>query len=123
MEDEDDDALVDRLPEDLLVHIHVEERRRLLIGLAIEQSGARRIGSQRQSSERVHDNVDPQQLDGRQRAFLVCTRDSCNERDDDCSDVDRNLELKEFAHGIVHAPASHDSLDNRGEVIVHEDNI
>lgn len=45
------------------------------------------------------------------------------EGDDDCHDVDRQLELEEFRDAVVDVTSPHDGLDDAGEVIVGQDDV
>lgn len=123
VEDQDDDDLVDRLPEDHLVHVDAEQRGTRMIRFAVEKCGMCRVSGEGQGSERVHDDVDPQQLHGGECRSLRIRRHSSDKSDNDGGDVDGDLELQELLDGVVDASAPHDGADDRGEVVVHEDDV
>ena len=43
--------------------------------------------------------------------------------DDYIGDVGRDLELQELANGVIDTMTPHDSLRNRSETVVHENNV
>lgn len=63
VEDEGDNELEDGLTDDHLPHVDGDEWCLLTSWLAVENLWSWRIGGKGQSSESVHDQVDPQQLD------------------------------------------------------------
>ncbi len=123
VEHEDDDNLINGLHHDHLVHLDGEQRCSLLVRLALEQFLRCRVRSESQSSERVHDDVDPEQLYGGQHGLFLVRSNRRYERNSDSGDVGRDLELQKFADCVVHAAAPHDSFDNRRKVVVHQDDV
>jgi|LauGreDrversion4_2_1035121.scaffolds.fasta_scaffold64277_2 hypothetical protein len=63
-----------------------------------------------QRGKRVHDKVDPEELNGLKRSLFQ------NDRADECSEhgnnVDCKLELKELANVVINTSSPHDSLDD-----------
>ena len=60
---------------------------------------------------------------GGQDGLFVVGGDRRYKGDDDRGDVGRDLELEEFANGVVDAATPHDSLDDRSEVVVDENDV
>ena len=123
VDDEYDGDLIGRLQKDLLVHVDGEQRCGELVWLSIEKNRRRRIGSKREGSERVHDDVDPEQLDGRQGRCLRRRYDGCDRRNDDGGHVGGELELQEFPDCVIDTAPPHDSFDNGGKIVIHKDDI
>lgn len=123
VEQEDDEGLVHRLTDDLHAHGRVEQRRGLAVGLAIEDLAAGGIGSEGESGEGVHDDVDPEQLHGGKDGFFGGRGDGGDEGDDDGGDVDGDLELQELADGIVDSAAPDDGGNDRSEVVIHKNDV
>jgi hypothetical protein len=76
---------------------------------------------ERRKYEGVHDEVDPEELNGGQRG-TVATH-GADERNDDGANVDRDLELHELADVVKDAATPHDRLHNRAEVVVHDNDV
>ena len=74
MQNENDRRGKDTLTDDLLAHLDREQRSRPTIGFPIKESRRRRVRRKSESSERVHDDVNPEQLHGRQHRRLRCGR-------------------------------------------------
>ena len=73
----DDGQLVDGMTNDVLHHRPRDQRLRASVRLAFQHLLRRQLSGQRQRRQRVHDQVDPQHLDGFQRRVLTAqTRDS-----------------------------------------------
>ena len=123
VKDETDDDLVTGLTENHLDHVDVEQGRRSLLGQPVQRSLRSGVGCEGESGEGVHDQVDPEQLDGGQdRLFLVGGNggDKCK---DDGGDVDGKLELQELSDGVVDTSTPLDGEDQRSERVVHNDNV
>lgn len=79
------------------------------------------LGGESDSSERVHDEVHPQELD--------CVQGTLTEESDTRDDeqqhrnIDSELELEELAHIVVDVPAPHDGPDGRLEVVLGQDQV
>lgn len=143
VEDESDNDLVESLTEDHHPHLSRDERRSLAVGLALEYLGGGGIGSEGKSGEGVHDEVDPEKLNGGKNRLLIFRRDGGNVGDDDGGDVDGELELskgesqwraksegapegahlKELLNRVVDAASPHDGRDDASEVVVHKNDI
>ena len=89
-----------------------EKRGRLFVGLALEELVGSRVGSKCQSSECVHDDVDLEKLNSQQNGLLLDGRNGRNKSDNDSGDIRGDLELQEFAHGVVDAATPNNSLDD-----------
>mmetsp|Transcript_26903 Transcript_26903/g.66291 ORF Transcript_26903/g.66291 Transcript_26903/m.66291 type:complete len:426 (+) Transcript_26903:48-1325(+) len=83
--------LVRRLHEDVAPHVTIHERLIPPVGLALEEISGGQLGSERQRTERVHDEVDPQELHGLERRAKAerGPKGAHEER----NDVDGELEL------------------------------
>ena len=66
MKHKDDNDLIYRLEEDLLIHVHCKQRNRLFPVVSDQKSLTSRVGDQCQGSECVHNDADPEKLHGRE---------------------------------------------------------
>mmetsp|Transcript_11062 Transcript_11062/g.26853 ORF Transcript_11062/g.26853 Transcript_11062/m.26853 type:complete len:414 (-) Transcript_11062:540-1781(-) len=91
------------------------------VWLPEEQRARRILGRESERGEGVHDEVNPQHLDGGERRLGEdCRPHTCHH---DRRDVHRELELEELADVVVHAaPPLHRLYDGR-EVVVEDDNV
>jgi len=62
MESEDDDGLVNGLANYHLAHIEGEQRCSFRIRPTVQQAASCTVGGEGKGGERVHDNIDPEQL-------------------------------------------------------------
>lgn len=76
-------------------HLGRDEGRGLAIRLAVERLGIGRVSGKGEGGERVHNQVDPEELHGRKNRFFVGGGDGGDVGDDDGRDVDRELELSD----------------------------
>ena len=90
----DDDNLVDRLSEDHLDHVNGKKPRAAGIRFHVQQRFRGGVGSE----PGVHDDFDPEQLNGSENGLLV-RGDGGYEGNDDGSDVCQNPQLEELANG------------------------
>ena len=123
VENKDDGYQIRRLPDDLFYHVNSEEWICLLVRLAVEQGLAGLVRRERERGKSVHYEVDPKELHCTEGRLLRCCCDSSDERDDDGGNVGVDLELKEFSHSIVYATAPHDSMHDRREIVIHQDDV
>mmetsp|Transcript_31445 Transcript_31445/g.70736 ORF Transcript_31445/g.70736 Transcript_31445/m.70736 type:complete len:393 (-) Transcript_31445:1730-2908(-) len=79
------------------------------------------FGGEGERGEGVHDKVDPQQLDDRDRALRQ--RCSSDRREDAGDDVDGELELEELADVVVDAASPLHRRDDGLEVVVEDHNV
>lgn len=70
-EDETDDELVDRLPNDHLPHGDCDERCSSSFGFAVKETSGGGIGGESESGEGIHDEVDPEELNSVENGFLL----------------------------------------------------
>lgn len=63
IQDKRDNELENRLPDDHLPHCGRDQGCGLGLGLAIQDTGSRRVSSQSKGSKRIHDQIDPKKLD------------------------------------------------------------
>ena len=113
MEYKGDGDLVNRLAHDLLVHVDGEQRCTLLVRFAIQEGLRSRVSGEGEGCERVHDDVDPQQLNSRKNGLFLRRGDRRNKSDNDGRNICGDLELQELAHRIIDTTTPHNSLDNR----------
>ena len=85
-------------------------------------SGSRRLGAEGDRRERVHDDVDPQQLQHRERG-LHAEDQNAQERDRQSTDIDRQLELDESLDVLVQRAAPLDRMENGRERIVEQHDL
>lgn len=78
----------------------------------------RAFGGQRERAEAVHDQVNVQQLNGRQRRFIQHSR--AEERDQQSHNIDRQLKLQELTNVSSDGTTPSDCLHNGAEVVVHD---
>ena len=112
-----------RLPDNLFYHVDSEEWICLFVRLAVEQGFAGLVRRERKRGKSVHYEVDPEELHCAEGRLLRCCCESSDERDDNGRNVGVDLELKELSHSVVHATAPHDSVDNRREIVIHQDDV
>ena len=102
VEDKGDDQLVNCLTDDHLPHPQGDERSRLRVRLPVKKAACWGIGCEGQCGERVHDEVDPEQLNSSQHRGLVVARYGRDKGKQDGGDVDSNLELQELLDSVVY---------------------
>mmetsp|Transcript_23372 Transcript_23372/g.54621 ORF Transcript_23372/g.54621 Transcript_23372/m.54621 type:complete len:201 (+) Transcript_23372:1136-1738(+) len=106
---------------------HVAEHRRrkkgpvAAVGLAVEELLGGTLSRQRQRRERVHDEINPQQVDGLERRLLQHA--GAQHSDHNRRKIHCQLEHKELADVIVDRASPHHCFDDRAEVVVHQDDI
>ena len=66
-EDEKNDHLIDRHPNDMLGHLARNNEVLLDLGRAFEEIRLGKLSCERQRGQRIHDHVDPEELNGLQR--------------------------------------------------------
>ncbi len=91
----EDNDLQQTLSDNVLPHVSSDQTLKLRVGLSGEKLIGGRLGGQCQGGQGVHDEVDPQHLDGTQRGFF----EDCGsgKGEDEGTDVYGELELQEFA--------------------------
>jgi hypothetical protein len=93
VEHEDNGELVDVLTGDLLPHGRGDEGLVATLRWAVQDLVGRRIGSEGEGGERVHDQVDPKKLNGSENGLHLVVVHRCNESENDGRDIDGDLEL------------------------------
>lgn len=120
-EEEEDEELEEGLADDVSEHESGDQGLVLSVGDSVEELLGGELGGEGEGGEGIHDEVDPEELDGGERGL---TEDAGGgEGDDEGDDVDGELELEELTDGVVDVSAPHDGLDDGGEVIIHQDDI
>ena len=102
-------------------HDWVDNGVSLISGFALEDILIGGLSGKGQSSEGIHNQVDPEHLSGRERR--LSEEASTGEHDEHGDNVDGQLELKELSDIVEDAATVTDSGENRAEVIVHEGDI
>mmetsp|Transcript_6507 Transcript_6507/g.15344 ORF Transcript_6507/g.15344 Transcript_6507/m.15344 type:complete len:829 (+) Transcript_6507:166-2652(+) len=120
-QEEQDEDLPHGVAHERAEHHRREERLVPRVRPALQHIRARVLGRERERRERVHDHVDPQQLDDRQRRLGEDRR--AQNRDRARCQVHRELELEELADVVVDAPPPLDGRDDRLEVVVQDHNV
>ncbi len=123
VENKDNCDQVRRLPDDLFYHVNSEEWICLLVRLAVEQGLGGLVRRERERGKSIHYEIDPKKLHCTEGRLLRRRRNGRDERDDDGRNVGVDLKLEEFSHSIVHATTPHDSMDNRREIVIHQDDV
>lgn len=85
--------LVNGLSDNHFPHVQSDQRCRLWLRQPIENLRIRRIGGECESSKRVHDKIDPEQLNWRENRLLLVAGDGRYKCKRNSSNVDRELEL------------------------------
>lgn len=80
-----------------MTYVHGDERCGLGLRWSVEDGVSGRIGGQGESSHGVHDKVDPKELNSLENRFHLIVVHGRNEREQNGSDVDGDLELHKSA--------------------------
>lgn len=120
-DNDEHDHLVDGVTEDVSPHDIGDDLSVLMVRRSLENILFRRLGGECESSEGVHDKVDPEHLDGVERHVLE--DDSAEEDNEHGYDVDSELELEELADVVEDGSAELESDNDGGEVVIHEDDV
>jgi len=118
-EDQENNDLVECMSENVAPHDGVDDLLVACVGLAFQKFFIRRLGCQGEGSKSVHDQVDPEHLDGRQS--FVSEEQSTDKHDEHGSAVHCQLELKELSDIVIDVASVFDGDDDRAEVVVGED--
>ena len=79
------------------------------------------LSGESEGCEGIHDQVDPEELDGVQRG--LAEDDDAHEHDEDGAEVDGDLELQEAGHVVEDVSAPHDGSQRSLEVVVRQDDV
>lgn len=89
------------LADDHLPHIEGDQRSRLLLRGTVEYTIGGRICGEDDPGECIHEEVHPEQLDGREYRLHLRVRDRADESEDHGSDGHCDLELEKLLHRVV----------------------
>ena len=103
------------------IHVRADDVLVALLGLLVHVSIERGLAAERQCSQRIHYEVDPENLRDRQRIFQLDQR--TDERDQHRRHVDRQLEDNEFPDRIEDRSAVENRLADRFEIVVEYDDL
>ena len=115
------DKLVKSLTKDVPPHNGIDNLLGLASWLAVHKSIIRRLSCKGKSSECVHDKVYPEHLNGGERRIVEDHRSS--EDNDQSSNVDSKLELKELSDVVEDVSSVLDGNFDRAEVIISKNDI
>lgn len=123
------------------LYVCSDERCLFALGRTVEDLFGWGIRGQRQGGKGVHDEVDPEELDGFQDRLHVWVVDGGGKGEDNSGNIDGNLELwevsmlrdgrdkggggcylEELLDGVVDGSSPFQGCYNGCEVVVHEDN-
>ena len=120
-EDEEYNHLEERHVEDVFGHLTGDNKVISDLRGSFKEFWARQFSREGEGSQRVHDHVNPEELNGLQGRFLK--ENSTNDCEQKSSDVDGELELQEALDVVVDVTTPGACLDNLGERIIHDDNV
>lgn len=109
-ESKEDADLEESLSQDMLSHSDGNDVLTLTVRCSVQQLRLRVLSGEGQSSQSVHDHIDPEELDSSQGS--LSHNNTADEGDDKCCNVDSQLELKETANVVIDIAAPAASLDN-----------
>jgi hypothetical protein len=89
------------LTDNHLPHVEGDEGCGLLLGRTVQDAVGGRVGSKDNTSEGVHEEVDPEELNGGEDRLHLGVCDGADKGEDDGSDGDGDLELEELLDAIV----------------------
>jgi len=117
----DNDRLVDGVSENVSPHDFSNDGSVLVIWLSLKNGVIWWLSSQSKSGEGIHDQVDPEHLNGSQWGL---SKDGRSKEDNEHSNnVDGKLELKELSNVIIDVSSEFKSNNNGGEVIIQKNDI
>ena len=119
--DHQNDKLIKSLAKDVSPHDSVNDLLGLAGRLAIHKGIMGWLSSKCEGSKSIHNEVNPEHLDGSERWILE--DHGTSEDNDQGGNIDCELELEELPDVIEDVPSILDSNLNRAEVIIGEDNI
>merc|ERR1740117_1496512 len=117
----DYDRLVDGVSENVSPHDFSNNGSVLVIWLSLKNGVIWWLSSQSKSGEGIHDQVNPEHLNGSQWGFSKDGRSS--EDNEHSNNVDGKLELKELSNVIIDVSSEFKSNNNGGEVIIQKNDI
>ena len=117
----EDDHLEDRHPDNVLAHLAGDHEVFLYLGRAFQKLGLGQLGGEGQRGKRIHNHVDPEELNRLQGRLFH--EDGADHSEDHGVDVDSELELQETLDVVVDVSSPLGSFHDRGETVVHDDDI
>ena len=117
----EDDELEESLAENEPPHDGPDEEGFLAERAALKEHVGRVLGREGERCKGVHDHVDPEELHSGERNLKSGERS--DERDDEGSHIDCDLELHKLADVVVDGPAPLDGHDDRRETVVENHNV
>lgn len=120
-ENKQDYHLEERHVDDVLGHLAGDDEVILVLRIAQQQGVTGLLSGEGQRGERVHDHVDPEELNSLQRGLLE--QDSTDDGEDQGVHIDGQLELEETLDVIIDISTPRASFDDRSETIINNDNV
>jgi len=120
-DDHEDDGLPDGVVHDVLHHLAGHKVIVLVLRLALQESFSGGTSGKSQGGQRVHDEVDPKELDGVEGGLLHDARTA--KGDGEGNEVHTQLELEEALDVIVNVTSPLGGLHDSSEVIVLDQDI
>lgn len=120
-DDHEDDGLPDGVVHDVLHHLAGHKVIVLVLRLALQEGFSGGTSGKSQGGQRVHDEVDPKELDGVEGGLLHDA--STDKGDGEGNEVHTQLELEEALDVIVNVTSPLGGLHDSSEVIVLDQDI
>ena len=120
-DDHKDNDLVDSVAENVSPHDGRNDKVVLLVWLSKENVIGWWFSGKGESAEGIHDQVNPEHLDGSKWGILE--DDRSEENDEHGDDVNGELELQEFSYVVIDVSTVFQSNDDGTEVVIEKNNI
>lgn len=118
------EKLEDSLSRDVGPHcVRDHTGRSWLRGAREEGAIIRKFSGKSESSESIHDEVEPEKLNGLERREVLRVDQRAEKRDEARNGVDGQLELQELLDVVADISAPDDGLDDASKVVVEKDDV
>jgi hypothetical protein len=119
--EEQQEALVEGHVQNVLDHLAGNNVIVTVLGHAVEETFLGELSGEGKGSKGVHNQVNPEELDGLERGLLGDAR--ADKGGNEGTNVHGELELEEALNVIVNIATPHSSLHNASEVVVSDQNV